>query len=68
MRGLILFIVSILVFLLSFFLSFEYEIFAVPPSYCQGPAVVCYMEMICWDLGNYNYYCITLIYTKDWMV
>jgi len=67
-RVLTLFIISILTFLVSFFLAFEYETFAAPPSYCQGPAVVCYMEMICFDLGNYNYYCRTFIYTKDWLV
>ncbi len=70
---------TLLIVLLSicaFFFSFLYGYFlsdahAERPSVCQGPAVYCAGEMVCWgcgDPGEWKICCIKFIYTMYWYV
>jgi hypothetical protein len=72
MRGKTLLMV-VLLSICAFFLSFLYGYFlsdahAERPSVCQGPAVYCASEMICWGCAEWTICCIKFIYTMHWYV
>ncbi len=63
---------SICVFLLSFIYGyFLSDAYAERPSVCQGPAVYCTSETICWPCGDpweWKTCCIVFVYTMYWNV